>query len=258
MEHAPSRLASFRWRSNVDAMPAPSLKRIDIVINTHLEAAWRQAQAEHLDQHSAVRVESGKLDVILDCDPSRSGRYAVWLARWRRQMWRVSGLRSMPMIEELELLTTALRHFDLVRARLPAPAGDVLRYRSADALLTARCSMPPQDEKRGRQVERDTAHAGSDLLFKDGPWRLIWLKTRQAAEFWGRGTRWCTAAQRNNAFNAYAGAGELWVLTTPSGRYQLATGSGEFRDAADNPATLEAVLAPAPLGLRRLMLPSAP
>lgn len=230
------------------------LKRIDFVINTHLQAAWNRAGLERLDQTNSVRIEKNALALILSCDPSRSHRYGSWLARWRRQMWSIGGLRSMARIEDLELLSSALSEFDALRRHLPLARRDINQYQSAEEIFAAYQEVHPQEARIIREAERAAAYCASQVLFKKDKWCLVRLGNEQAARWWGRGTRWCTAAHTNNQFDAYASKGDILVLITPLGRYQLAKHTGEFRDAADQPATLTAVLRMAPSSLRHILL----
>src|SRR5690606_10466230 len=119
-------------------------------------------------------------------------------------------------------------------------------YWSAEELLAAQRFLEPRDMRRARGAERAEAYAGSAVLFHEGKWRLIKITTVQAARWWGRGTRWCTSSRTDNAFESYAAEGDLLVLLTPSGRYQFATRTREFMDAADRPAHLVDVLSKAP------------
>lgn len=237
-------------------MPLSShLKRADSVINIHLRAAWNRAEMEKLDQQSSVRIEQNMLELILTCDPTPTGRYACWLARWRRRMWPITGLRGMSSIEELEALSVALKRFDSIRSQLLPDRRDINLYVSIEELQSAETGMRSQCVREARASERARALAGSATLFCEAKWRLIRLDTAEAAVWWGRGTRWCTSSRNGQAFAAYHAKGQLLLLLTPTGRYQLATHSGEFRDAADRPARLTDALTRAPAPLRQILFP---
>lgn len=237
-------------------MPSSShLKRADSVINIHLQAAWNRAHQEKLDQPSSVRIEQNMLELVLTCDPTKTGRYAGWLARWRRRMWPITGLRGMSSIEELETLSLGLKRFEATRSRLLPALRDINLYVSIEELLAIKACESSQDVREARASERVRALAGSATLFCEAKWRLVRLDTAAAAIWWGRGTLWCTSSRNGQAFAAYHAKGQLLVLLTPVGRYQLATHSGEFRDAADRPARLTDALTRAPAPLRQILLP---
>lgn len=183
---------------------------------------------------------------MFTCDPTPSHQYHGWLSSWRRRQWICAGLRSVPDIWELADLAATLARFELFAPRLPAGHRDINRYRDIQELIDAEQFCAPAAERDRHELEKAQATLGSRVLFADGPWRLVELQTLAAAQWWGRGTRWCTAARLNNKFKAYSGQGPLLVLLTPGGRYQLAIATMEFCDAGDRPSDLSAVLNAAP------------
>jgi hypothetical protein len=168
-------------------------------------------------------------------------------------MWEVQGLAAECTIYDLEDVKAALAAYDRVRPRLSKEYRDVGRLWDTNDLLVAASSWQGEERRLLSQAEKARAQSESDVLFMEGVWRLVRVRTEFAAIWWGRGTKWCTAARWGNQFNRYHTSGELLVVLTPSGRYQLAKGTGEFRDASDRIADLEKALASAPITLRKIM-----
>lgn len=132
-------------------MPLSShVKRADSIINIHLRAAWNRAHLEKLDQPSSVRIEQNVLELILTCDPTRTGRYAGWLARWRRRMWAITGLRGMSSLEELETLSLGLKRFEAIRSQLLPAHRDINLYVSIEELLAAKTGEKSQHVREAR------------------------------------------------------------------------------------------------------------
>jgi len=233
---------------------APALKRFDFVFETHLQHAWRRAGQERLDPQLAVEREQQIFALIAQCDPTPEQRCLDWLAAWRRRQWEIGGLRAPCGLHDLEALSVALERFEAVRRQLPSVHRDINGYRTAQELMESEFLVHSHSGQRLRDAARALADEGSEMLFQHERWRLVRLKSQAAAQYWGRGTRWCTAAERNNAFASYAQRGALLMLQTPQGRYQLSIGSWEFCDEADRPANLKRVLARAPAELRRIVL----
>lgn len=235
-------------------MATPSLRRQDFILNTHLHQAWKRASLERLDPHLSVEREERLFGVIGTCDPTPDGHYRAWLSAWRRRQWGHLGLRYVCSSGQLQGVTTGLEHFHRVRPHLPAGQRDVGQYRTADELLDIEYLLSDQSRMSLRAEEKKRAYAVSSVLYEEGRWKLVHLLGQEAAEWWGRGTRWCTAARNGNRFASYAAGGDLLVILTPHGKFQLATATGEFRDAADWPADLATTLRDAPDGVRRLCL----
>ncbi|WP_061908321.1 hypothetical protein [Devosia sp. Leaf420] len=220
---------------------SPSLKRNDFIMVDHLQAAWRQAIVEGMDPHLGIEREKRMFSLIGECDPSPSRCYLSWLSRWRRRAWALHGLREPCSIDDLQEISHALAAFEQARPWMPAEHRDINRCETAADLLAA-STKTNLSSRRMRSIERDAALTQCDILFDQGKWKLVRLLSHEAAMWWGKGTRWCTATGRDEHYKRYVSNGDLLVLQTPSGKYQLATGCGEFRDASDRPACLHGVL----------------
>lgn len=83
----------------------------------------------------------------------------------------------------------------------------------------------------------------TEFLYEDSEWLVLTPKTKAASIFWGKGTRWCTAATSavENAFDQYNSNGPLIILVNKErkdseGRqvkYQFQYCSESFMDAND-------------------------
>jgi hypothetical protein len=231
----------------------PSLKRADSVMVSHLQHAWERAKTEQLDPHLSVEREKRIFSLICMCDPTPQARYGTWLSAWRRRQWRTMGLRFINNCEELENLAAALAHFVAVQPYLPAEHRDIGQFEDAQEVMNATGLVSSTCHRRLRELERRTALEGTEVLFEDKRWRLVRLCSKEAAMWWGKGTRWCTSARTGNQYSRYANEGKLLVLLSPTGKYQLFTGSGEFKGAADDDANFTKVLSTAPHALRHLV-----
>lgn len=226
------------------------MSRRDVVLNNHLEHAWRRAVVERLDPYLSVDREERIFQLVGGCDPTAQGKYLGWLSAWRRQWWEHHGLRNFCDMIELDRVASGLRCFHQIRRHLPLEMRDINRFASTDDLLGVETYLTKDGASDMRRQLRDVAYAGSDILFDSGRWKLVRLKNQSAASWWGMGTRWCTAARFNNRFDSYAANGPLLVLITPTDRYQFAAVTGEFRNAADMAVNLEDVLCTGPKELR--------
>ena len=65
--------------------------------------------------------------------------------------------------------------------------------------------------KREKEEEEKGA-SEAELVYEDEYVRIYHLLTEAAAIYYGRGTRWCTAAKKNNMFDDYNKDGPLYVL----------------------------------------------
>lgn len=79
-----------------------------------------------------------------------------------------------------------------------------------------------------------------EKIFEDSEWLLLTPKTEDAAKYYGKNTRWCTAAEKNNYFNSYNKDGPLYILINkkvPSEKYQFHFQSEQYMNSEDEPIT---------------------
>ena len=81
---------------------------------------------------------------------------------------------------------------------------------------------------------------GAEKVYEDNEWLIIVPKTREAAIYYGKGTKWCTASTRGyNYFERYNNEGRLYInINKNTGdKYQFHFESNSFMDAEDKPIT---------------------
>ncbi len=226
------------------AMSSPSLTRPQKVSCDHLQHAWNRALVERLDPHISVERERRIFDLVLLCDPTPTGKYMNWLSRWRRQQWPDFGLRHMCSNIELRRVGRGLEHFHQVRRSLAPELRDIGRFQTASQLLELEEGAKVVSRSDRRALERAEAHSETTVLYDAGCWKLVRLEGPRAAEWWGRGTRWCT--QSRYAFENWASQGELYVLLTPFAKYQFILPGLDCRDASDCKADIHSAARNAP------------
>ena len=170
-------------------------------------------------------------------DPTAGGACAQWLIRLA-----LGG--SLPA-EDLPKARETLEAFLAYKRRLPAEQRDLGRFDSLGDVWAcvghlAAADMPTSGKDEERR-EREVVMADSEIVIApDDPafagWTVAIPTTERAAKWWGRGTRWCTAAEKNNMFAPYAASGPLVVFIRPDGeKFQFHAQSGQFMNAADDP-----------------------
>ena len=94
----------------------------------------------------------------------------------------------------------------------------------------------------GNSARRSAVEKGKDEIekyYEDNKWFIIIPKTEAASRYWGKHTRWCTAADsKNNMFNIYNNKGPLYILinkNNPNEKYQFHFESSQFMDVNDAP-----------------------
>ena len=101
----------------------------------------------------------------------------------------------------------------------------------------------------GNSARRSAVEKGKDEIekyYEDNKWFIIIPKTEAASRYWGKHTRWCTAADsKNNMFNIYNNKGPLYILinkNNPNKKYQFHFESSQFMDVDDTPIDMSMFL----------------
>ena len=103
-----------------------------------------------------------------------------------------------------------------------------------------------QGELSGKELkkeEQEKIYRETEFIYKDEntEFQIVSPLTEESAKWWGKGTRWCTSAEKNNAFWDYAKGSPLFVIMISNHKLQLWQFDNEiqFMDEADNHVSLE-------------------
>jgi hypothetical protein len=104
-----------------------------------------------------------------------------------------------------------------------------------------------QDEKSGKELkkeEQEQIYRETEFVYKNKEtgFQIVSPLTKESAKWWGRGTRWCTSADKNNMFWNYAKDSPLFILLLPNGdKLQLWKNKNDiqFMDESDNDVDIE-------------------
>jgi len=179
----------------------------------------------------AARVDSD-FKSIVEADPSQQKKYLGWIIRWWFGMAKMENgynQRREDLYKIREYLGVLNR--GLVRGF------DINSVKTLPELY--RAVAPYLEGGSKRQVsaqERAVIDSETVVRYKGPEGMIVIPKTERAAQFWGRGTQWCTGARENCMFKHYAERGDLFVIVLPDGtKYQLHLSSGQFMDEQDAP-----------------------
>jgi hypothetical protein len=179
-------------------------------------------------------------------DPTVAKTMTGWLVKQYAQR----ALR----LEDLGTAYETLDMFHRYAQRLPKGEQDLGQYPNLAAVWDAVIGFANAEEphisgKGQKALDRDKAYAESRILRQDDDGFTVAVPlTEFAAKWWGRGTRWCTAAEKENQFWHYHQHAPLIVMVIPElkekGKFQIWVKEHEFQfmNAGDEPVS-EALVA---------------
>jgi hypothetical protein len=166
-----------------------------------------------------------------NADPTPHKEYVQWIVKTYSN-GRVKIEDVLSTVKENLYKLSVLKRRRLIKP----PLNDINRYPSFKEFMGTmdQFEIPQEDvQDRGTaQVVLDTDQV-----------RIIMPEDQAAACYYGRGTRWCTAATRGqNYFNHYSHDGPLFIMLPkkpqhPGEKYQVHLQSEQFMDAQDEPVS---------------------
>jgi len=178
------------------------------------------------------------IQAIAKLDPTANKELTFWLAmnyaNERIARWEDIASRAVPALLKFKAL---LRKPNL---QPPLSVRDMNQIKGLSALE----DITEQYEEKESVSNRVQASAeeqkfyddgATELLYNDDQIKVVIPRTKAAAQFFGKGTRWCTAAENNNRFAEYNSKGPLYIvmLKGTNAKYQFHWESNQFMDAKD-------------------------
>ena len=173
-----------------------------------------------------------------NADPSKNKAHTQWIIG----QYKKKNIRQ----EDSHRIFQGLSEFDKHKAKLEHK--DIGKYKTLGALEDA--VEPHRGTAATKKEEvRNIKSEGADKKYEDDNISIHHLKTREAAKHYGKGTKWCTAAEDDdhNMFDHYHAQGPMHVIMdkknkSESGhqrKYQFHAASNQFMNERDEPISKE-------------------
>jgi hypothetical protein len=130
--------------------------------------------------------------------------------------------------------------FNMNFGRLPKEKRNILQFKNLPDLYDAVAEF----ENGGDELQSKTQELKSirekeiDRVYEDSQWKVLTPKTERASCLIGKGTQWCTAADKSdNRFDSYNRRGKLYVLINKDddSKYQIHFEDEELMDSRNRP-----------------------
>jgi hypothetical protein len=118
--------------------------------------------------------------------------------------WVGKNLDNINIEENLPKVIQGLKKFEKISSNLPIT--DLYQYKSLGQLLSA---LSEYEQKIRRQVKPVN---GGNVVYDDGRYFIVNPLTLDSSCYYGKGTKWCTAAANNSQFNRYNEDGKLFYI----------------------------------------------
>lgn len=178
-----------------------------------------------------------QLDPTFKKEQDKIGEYTKWL-------FRKDNIETLKKTkdEDLYKIKDDLDFFNKAKIKniLPADKKDINKF-NLNTLLDFVFSFNKDSEELMSKGEKEREIKKGIKKYDLPNWTVIIPETEEAACYYGKGTKWCTAADYNNQFNNYKSRGDLYILINkgnPSEKYQFHFEDYQFMDVKDRPIRL--------------------
>lgn len=179
---------------------------------------------------------------IAKFDPTR-GKYSLWIVKL------CSSVSTMPDYEDMGRVHDALEQFHALKmSGYFARNKDKVQYADINIFKTHRelerflDSVDIKDKVSNTQADKQLeakfiAERDAIVVHDDSSLKIVIPKSLEASQYFGKNTRWCTAAKTNNMFHSYDERGDLYIILDKKNnrRWQLHFEERQFMDEGDNP-----------------------
>lgn len=182
------------------------------------------------------------IKILSEYDPT-GGKYSLWIVRL------CSSGHTIPAFEDMGRVHDALEQFDalkkngyFVRNKDQAQFADINVFKKLAQLEQFIDSIDyantVSNTKADKLKEQEFINNGGVTIISDtSEYKVVVPHTVEASQYYGRNTRWCTAAKMGNMFGEYAAAGDLYIILDKKNnrRWQLHFDSMQFMKEDDSP-----------------------
>ena len=181
------------------------------------------------------------LQAIEEKDPTPNKEYTQWLAR----MYAKGGVK----LEDLNR-GNLLGIYNLGKKRrmIKPEHADINRFKNYKEFEDTMLSKYDLDQIEGADSAKAKEKGQAKTVFDNEQVRIVVPEDEAAACYYGRGTRWCTAATKGtNYFKNYSSQGKLYILIPKhpeheGEKYQIHFQTGSFMDEDDSPVNAEELI----------------
>ena len=160
--------------------------------------------------------------------PNKKGKYLDWLIR-------KAYASNNKILEDASKVKGDLELFDKYGTKLKKQIGDFKdQYDLSKAVSEIRNQ---QNSLKSNKEVATEIKKGATKIFDDGKWLVVVPETKEASCYYGKGTRWCTAADNDNMFDEYNKDGKLYIIINKDTdeKYQFHFESLSFMNSSDEP-----------------------
>lgn len=159
--------------------------------------------------------------------PDKMGKYGKWLL----QLYINRRLKIEDLYKATNYLKCFIEYYNVIQDK------DINKIKSLQELYDVVRPYLDGNAATSKSDEVRKIKEGAEKVYEDERWLVIVPHTKEASCYYGKGTQWCTAADKsNNMFDQYNDDGPLYINIDKlnNRKYQFHFETNSFMDENDN------------------------
>ena len=159
--------------------------------------------------------------------PDKMGKYGKWLL----QLYINRRLKIEDLYKATNYLKCFIDYYNVIQDK------DINKIKSLQELYDVVRPYLDGNAATSKSDEVRKIKEGAEKVYEDERWLVIVPHTKEASCYYGKGTQWCTAADKsNNMFDQYNNDGPLYINIDKlnNRKYQFHFETNSFMDENDN------------------------
>ena len=148
-------------------------------------------------------------EILVKTDPTEVLSYLPWILKQFNDILRhkITDVSENEFLEDLYQIKEYLELFNRVKHNLSPEQRNINNsktYKNLFDIIEPYIEIKDSDLYLSKTQLQSLAKKDAEKIWENNKWLIVWPKTEEASCLYGKGSRWCTAADKyNNRFDSY-------------------------------------------------------
>lgn len=183
---------------------------------TKIQEAYHEKVIKKVKEQGYDLSDDEIWDTILNADHTQNNKNVRWIVETLLIdgfLWEdiEAGIDSK-VYETIKLFDRLKHNIENINQR------SLIQYKNLGNLYASIMPYIKKSKNELREEEKSRIYQTTEIFFEKDGLKILSPKIMESAQYWGRGTRWCTSAENHNMFARYNESGPLIIIITPEGK----------------------------------------
>lgn len=148
-------------------------------------------------------------EILVKTDPTEVLTYLPWIVKQYNDILKhkIKDIKEKEFLEDLYKIKDYLTLFDKVKHNLSPEQRNINNsktYKNLYDIIEPYLEKKDFDLELSKTQQQLRTKKDAEKIWENNEWLIVWPKTQEASCLYGKGSQWCTAADRfNNQFDRY-------------------------------------------------------